>query len=65
MFEQMGRSEIAALVGDPPGTVASRLRRERSLLQRRLHEIGPAGGLQTTTAGLGDWMSSVRRVAGC
>jgi RNA polymerase sigma-70 factor (ECF subfamily) len=64
LFEQMGRSEIAALLGLPRGTIASRLRRGRAQLDERLAEIGPGVDLHTTSRGLRDWMSSVRRVAG-
>lgn len=63
LFEGMTRSEIAELLGEPAGTVASRLRRGRARLDERLATAAPGVDLHTTSRGLRDWMSQVRRAA--
>jgi RNA polymerase sigma-70 factor (ECF subfamily) len=39
-FEELNTSEIATILGIPPGTVASRLRRARAELRSRASELG-------------------------
>jgi RNA polymerase sigma factor (sigma-70 family) len=61
LFEELGRFEIADILGVPPGTVASRLRRGRAQLQERLEALAPTRHLlQSTVRGLAGWVADVR-----
>jgi RNA polymerase sigma-70 factor (ECF subfamily) len=59
--EELSRSEIAEITGLPPGTVASRLRRARKLLESALeHSVPTEALLRTSLAGLENWALEVR-----
>jgi RNA polymerase sigma factor (sigma-70 family) len=61
LFEELGRSEISEILGVPPGTVASRLRRGRAQLHERLETLASTRHLlETTLRGLGGWVADVR-----
>ena len=61
-FEGLGRAEIAELLGVPPGTVASRLRRGRARLEEALRMLsGSPRQLQATLQGLERWMEEIGR----
>lgn len=58
-FEGMSRAEVAEVTGLPAGTVASRLRRARELLEIELVRLGSpadADALQTGLERLRDWL---------
>lgn len=60
-FEDLGRSEIAEVLGVPEGTVASRLRRGRTQLLEALRDLAQSERvLAATTRGLERWMDQVR-----
>jgi RNA polymerase sigma factor (sigma-70 family) len=62
LFEELGRFEIAEILGVPPGTVASRLRRGRAALEKQLEALAPTRHLlETTTRGLAGWVADIRR----
>ena len=61
-FEELGRFEIAEILGVPPGTIASRLRRGRKQLEEKLAELAESPEqLETTQRGISDWMESMQR----
>ena len=63
LFESMSRAEIAEALSLPEGTVASRTRRARTLLQEQIETIsGTPEVLQSTLERLDDWAASVREV---
>ncbi len=60
-FEDMSRAEIAAVTGLPAGTVASRLRRARELLELEIHRRAESAALAaSTTADLDAWARELR-----
>ncbi|HYV48659.1 MAG TPA: sigma-70 family RNA polymerase sigma factor [Myxococcaceae bacterium] len=60
-WEQMETAEIAQVMGSPPGTVKSRLRRGRQLLEEQLRTLAPTREvLESTLGGLERWAVSVR-----
>lgn len=60
-FEQMSRTEIAAVTGLPAGTVASRLRRAGERLEEALAELADRPDLlHSTVHGLTDWAADLR-----
>ena len=62
-FEDMSRSEIAAVLELPPGTVASRLRKARVLLDEQLAALAnDADLLRSTTTNLEQWARSLREL---
>lgn len=65
-FEGLGRHEIADLLGEPAGTVASRLRRGRVQLEEALRELASSPAeLESTTAGLQTWANEIRDLIAC
>lgn len=64
-FEGLGRFEIADLLGVPPGTIASRLRRGRVQLESQLAALaGSPHELETTRRGLAGWIDGIRAAVG-
>lgn len=62
VFEELSRSEIAEITGLPEGTVASRLRRARVLLEAQLARLSCRPSLATsTTTDLLGWARKLRR----
>lgn len=65
VFEQMSRAEIAEVLRIPAGTVASRLRRARELLERQVRALATSPQLvESTLHGLADWAAQVREQLG-
>lgn len=61
-WESMTTDEIAAALELAPGTVRSRLRRGRQLLEQSLAAVAAAPALvESTLAGLERWIAAVRR----
>lgn len=61
LFEELSRSAMAELLQVPEGTVASRVRRARSALERALHRLaGSPTVAESTVDGLGPWAARVR-----
>lgn len=55
-FEGMSRREMAEVLGIPPGTVASRVRKGKQLLWQRIEELAESPSLlHSTIHGLEDW----------
>ena len=64
-FEELSRAQIAEIVGLPPGTVASRLRRAREDLEKEMARMAPSQALLTSTlTGFSDWCDEIRKKAG-
>jgi RNA polymerase sigma factor (sigma-70 family) len=60
-FEQMSRTEIAAALGWPVGTVASRMRRAHDRLETALATLAEEPSLlHSTVHGLADWAAQLR-----
>lgn len=60
-FEGMSRSEIAAALALPEGTVGSRMRRAHQRLQEVLAELAESEALlRSTLHGLADWAADLR-----
>jgi RNA polymerase sigma-70 factor (ECF subfamily) len=60
-FEGLGRHEIADLIGEPAGTIASRLRRGRAQLEEKLRDLARSPAeLASTSAGLQTWANQIR-----
>ena len=60
-FEQMSRTEIAAALDWPAGTVASRMRRAHERLEEMLAKLAEEPALlQSTVHGLADWAAQLR-----
>jgi len=59
-FEELSRSEIAEITGLPEGTVASRLRKARELLEGHLTELADSGDRIATDGDLAQWAQRVR-----
>lgn len=60
-WERLETAEIAEVVGAPAGTVKSRLRRGRELLEQQLGVLAPTRAvLESTLGGLDRWAASVR-----
>ncbi len=63
-WEDMPASELARLLELPEGTVRTRIRRARQLLEQALRELAEGEGeLHSTLAGLDDWAKSLREHA--
>ena len=63
-WEELPASELARVLAIPEGTVRTRLRRAKSLLEQALRDLGsPAPDLASTMAGLEDWARSLRDAA--
>ncbi|MBC8071777.1 MAG: sigma-70 family RNA polymerase sigma factor [Deltaproteobacteria bacterium] len=61
LFEELSQREIAEVLGIPPGTAASRLRRGRELLAAAIAELAPSVALSNATVnGLEAWAATVR-----
>lgn len=64
-WEDLPAPELARVLDVPEGTVRTRIRRGRQLLEQRLHELGEGdAALHSTLAGLDDWARSIRAHAG-
>ncbi len=64
-WQEMTAGELAEVLDIPEGTVRSRLRRGRQLLEERLAELADSGEqLETTLANLEQWARSLRRFVG-
>lgn len=62
-WEDMSASELAAVLDLPEGTVRTRLRRARQLLEQSLRETGgSAPNIEATITGLEQWARSLREV---
>ncbi len=61
-WEHMSARELGVVIGVPEGTVRTRLRRARQLLERELreHAVSPQE-LETTLSGMRDWISQIRQ----
>ncbi|MEM9458124.1 MAG: sigma-70 family RNA polymerase sigma factor [Myxococcota bacterium] len=63
VFEQMSRSEIAEVLGFPAGTVASRLRRARVLVEQQVEILAESPELcRSTIHDLEDWAVQIRQL---
>jgi RNA polymerase sigma factor (sigma-70 family) len=61
-FEQLSRTEIAAALGWPVGTVASRMRRAHARLEAALATCAAEPALlQSTIHGIADWAAELRQ----
>jgi RNA polymerase sigma-70 factor (ECF subfamily) len=61
-WEHLSAREIGLAVGAPEGTVRTRLRRARQLLEREIGAIARSPDeLQSTLSGLRDWISQIRQ----
>lgn len=64
-WEDLPAPELARVLDVPEGTVRTRIRRGRQLLEQRLVELGEGDdALHSTLAGLDDWARSIRAHAG-
>ena len=64
-FEELTQAEIAELLGVPPGTVASRIRRGKQQLLERLEALADTRELlDSTLSSLADWSRSIRKLLG-
>ncbi len=64
-WEDLAAPELARVLEVPEGTVRTRIRRGRQLLEAALAELGSGDpDLHATLAGLEDWARSIRAVAG-
>lgn len=60
-WEDMPAPELARVLDVPEGTVRTRLRRAKQLVEQRLRELGEGEAeLASTLAGLDDWARSLR-----
>jgi RNA polymerase sigma-70 factor (ECF subfamily) len=60
-WEDMSASELARVLDLPEGTVRTRIRRARQLLEQALQELAAGDAdLHSTLAGLDDWAKSLR-----
>lgn len=59
-WEDMPAPALASVLGIPEGTVRTRLRRAKILVEQALREIGQGQELETTVANLDDWARSLR-----
>ncbi len=63
-WEQMSASEIAEALGDPLGTIKSRIRRGRELLEEQITTLAGSGEERTSTVGnLEQWAAQLREQA--
>jgi len=62
-FEEMTQAEISELLGVPPGTVASRIRRGKQQLLQRIETMADTRELlESTLSSLADWSRSIRKL---
>lgn len=59
-FESLTDREVAVIIDIPIGTLKSRLRRGRQLLQQAIEAADDPALVQTTTAGFDGWVASMR-----
>lgn len=60
-WEQLSGRELAEVLGEPEGTVRTRLRRGRQLLEEQLAKLADSPALlRTTTSNLEDWARALR-----
>ncbi|MEM6989687.1 MAG: sigma-70 family RNA polymerase sigma factor [Myxococcota bacterium] len=59
-FESLTDREVAVILEIPVGTLKSRLRRGRQLLQQAIEAADDPALVQTTTAGFDGWVASMR-----
>lgn len=59
-WEHMSASEIADAFGVPEGTIRTRLRRARQLLEREIAAIASPAELHSTLSGLEGWAAQIR-----
>ena len=61
-FEEMTQAEIAELLELPPGTVASRIRRGKKMLDEKMEELAESQDvLESTRHGLQDWADDLKK----
>jgi RNA polymerase sigma-70 factor (ECF subfamily) len=64
-WEELPASELGRVLGVPEGTVRTRIRRAKTLLEEALAELGEGDrDLASTVANLEDWARSLRDQAG-
>lgn len=64
-WEPMTAGEIAEVLGEPEGTIRTRIRRAKELLREQLQVLAHTPGLlESTSSNLEDWMRSLREQAG-
>lgn len=65
-FEQITHTEIAKILDEPTGTIATRIRRGKALLRRFIEEEAAGGGpddawlRESALTQIGDWMEAVK-----
>jgi RNA polymerase sigma-70 factor (ECF subfamily) len=61
-FEEMTQAQIAEILELPPGTVASRIRRGKQLLDEKMQQLASSPELlESTRHGLQDWADQLRQ----
>ena len=64
-WQEMTAAELAAVLDIPEGTIRSRLRRAKHLLEEQLAELAQSPDLlETTMANLDEWARNLRRFVG-
>jgi RNA polymerase sigma-70 factor (ECF subfamily) len=62
-FEELKGKDLAVVLGVPEGTVRTRLRKARSLLEASIAQLEREGeGVRATTQNIDEWVGSLREV---
>jgi RNA polymerase sigma-70 factor (ECF subfamily) len=62
-FEELTQAEIAGVLALPPGTVASRLRRGKDQLEKKIVELAETAAIrESTMTRMSDWARSIRKL---